>query len=104
VNHWCGEVTGLLAHTPHALVQLEGTLKDMELMAWRVLDQLDVVLDATVLIRETRGSARAAYDGQGWTGIPGLRNPAGSYRLPPLPPMAQGPHDDLDDLLGGGKS
>ena len=102
VDGWCGEVTGLLAHIPHVVVQLEGTLKDLEVTAWRVFEQLGVVLDATVLIRDARGSTRAAYDEQGWTEIPGLRRAAGSYRLRPLPPRSQAPPGDLDNQLGGG--
>jgi len=102
VDGWCGQTTGLLAHTPHALVQLDGTLKDLEFVAWQVLEHLGVVLDATVLIREARGSARAAFDGQGWTGIPGLRKPAGSYRHRPLPPRSVGSPDDLDNGLEEG--
>jgi hypothetical protein len=102
IDGWCGEVTGLLAHTPHAFVQLEGTLKDLEAEAWRVFERLGVVLDATILIRDVRGSTRASLDEHGWTGIPGLRKAAGSYRLRPLPPRSTGPPDDLDNSFGGG--
>ena len=100
VDGWRGEATGLLAHTPHAIVQLEGTLKDLEGEAWRVFELLGVVLDATVLIRQVRGSVRAALDEQGWTGIPGLRKPAGGYRPHQLPPGLAGPQGDQD---GGGQ-
>jgi len=102
VDGWCGEATGLLAHTPHAFVQLEGTLKDLEAEAWRVFERLGVVLDATILIHDVRGSARASLDEHGWTGIPGLRKAAGSYRLQPLPPRPTGPPDDLEDSRGWG--
>ena len=102
VDGWDQAVAGLLAHTPHAVVQLEGTLKDFEPMAWRLFEQLNVVLDATVLIRDTRGSVRAEFDKEGWTEIPGLRKAAGSYRFRPLPPRSQCPLDDLDNQLDGG--
>jgi len=102
VDGWCGEATGLLAHTAHVLVQLEGTLKDLETEAWQVFERLGVVLDATVMIREVRGSARASLDEHGWTGIPGLRKAAGGYRPRPLPPGPAGPHDGLDNGPGGG--
>jgi len=101
VDGWCGETTGLLAHTPHVVVQLDGTLKDLELEAWRMFEQLGVVLDATVLIRDVRGNARTALDEQGWTGIPGLRKAAGGYRPRPLPPELGGSPDGRDNGLGG---
>jgi hypothetical protein len=67
------------------------------------LEGLEVVLDSTVLIRDVRGISRATLDEHGWTGIPGLRKAAGSYRPHPLPPGRPArPHEGLDDSLEGG--
>jgi hypothetical protein len=102
IDGWSGESTGLLAYAPHVQVQLDGTLKDVEAVAWDLFMNLNVILDATILIRDSRGSVRAGYDAEGWTEIPGLRKAAGSYRLRPLPPRSQGPPDDLNNGLDGG--
>jgi len=89
VDGWSGEPTGLLAHAATLAIQLDGTLKGVREVAWRLFDELGVVLDATLRIRDFRGTARAQYDRDGWTGIDGLRRAAGSFR--PRPPKPQEP-------------
>jgi hypothetical protein len=85
VDGWTGPATGLLPWLPHISIQLEGTLGGIEGAAWRLLHDLGVVLDATILIRNMRSGDRARLDKQGWTAIDGFRRASGIYREPNAP-------------------
>lgn len=102
LDGWSGVVSGLLVFTPHVAIQLEGSLEGIEDAAWQILRDLDVVLDATILIQELRGELRARYDQTGWTEIPGIRKSAGSYRIPPEKPQIRNPSQDPGSFLDGG--
>jgi hypothetical protein len=88
VDGWAGSITGLLTFLPHTLIQLDGTLAGIEPSAWQVINELEVVLDATGMIRDLRGPVRGRYDQEGWTGIPGLRRASGRYRAASQPPSS----------------
>lgn len=80
VDGWTGgEPTGLLGILPTVRVQLDGTLSRANEAAFDVFRKLQVVLDATLRIRDIRGPARAALDSEGWRQVPYLRR--GSGRL-----------------------
>jgi hypothetical protein len=100
VDGWQGEVTGLLAHTATLAIQLDGTLRGVTDVAWRLFDELGIVLDATLRIRDFRGPARARYSLDGWSGIDGLRRATGSFRSRPpkhLDPPTEGRGPQVED-------
>jgi hypothetical protein len=80
VDGFQGEASGLLAATPCLTIRLDGTLSGAEDAAWNLFGQLRVILDASLRIRDLRGSLRAGHDELGWTGIEGFRKAAGSFR------------------------
>jgi len=89
VDGWQEVATGLLADTSTMAIQLDGTLRDVAEVAWRMFYDLGIVLDATLRIRDFRGGVRAQLDQDGWSEVPGLRRAAGSFR--PRPPKPQDP-------------
>jgi len=95
VDGWQGEARGLLAHAGTLAIRLDGTLKGVAEVAWRLFDELGIVLDATLRIRDFRGAARAKFDRDGWSEVPGLRRAAGSFR-----PRPQNPQDPPGEERG----
>lgn len=99
VDGWSVDPTGLLAFIPHVQIRLEGTLKELDLAAWKALIGLDVALDAASRVTELRGE----LDLEGWAAVPGLRDAAEGFRLPELPPRYRGPAGEEDGPVGGGR-
>lgn len=83
VDGFQGEASGLLAATPSMTIRLDGTLQGAEDAAWNLFSQFRVILDASLRIRDLRGSLRAAHDALGWAAIPGVRSAAGGFRVRP---------------------
>ena len=90
VDGWSGTTSGLLALTEHVAIDLDGNLSGVEEIAWHLFHKLGVFLDATLRIQEIKGPLWADYEAEGWTGIVGFRQAAGSYRVPTEKPRIRG--------------